>query len=159
EFRCRNLRRGRFLSRRPAAAFRLGSVRRSLGFTGCPNRPIRQPWEAAMTPWLAEIAESLSPQELMGQLLSDEGLQNGFAANMSRVCITCSFQAEDMVALHMLRQRLPNVPVLFLDTGYHFAETYDYRDRMAAAWSLNLRNLLPATTVAQQENALGILYQ
>jgi phosphoadenosine phosphosulfate reductase len=112
-----------------------------------------------MTHLLPEIAESLPPQELMGQLLSDEGLLNGFAADGSRVCITCSFQAEDMVALHMLRQRLPNIPVLFLDTGYHFAETYAYRDRMAAAWSLNLRNLLPAGTVAQQENALGILYQ
>lgn len=112
-----------------------------------------------MTHLLDEIAESLSPQELMGQLLSDEGLQNGFAPKASRVCMTCSFQAEDMVALHMVRQRLPNVPVLFLDTGYHFAETYAYRDRMTAAWSLNIRNLLPATTVAQQENALGILYQ
>ena len=112
-----------------------------------------------MTAQLHEIAESLSPQALMGRLLSDDGLLSGFAGNASRVCITCSFQAEDMAVLHLLRQRLPNVPVLFLDTGYHFAETYAYRDRMTAAWSLNLQNLRPATTVAQQESALGILHQ
>jgi len=46
----------------------------------------------------------------------------------------------------------PNVPVLFLDTGYHFAETYEYRDRMAREWKMNLFNLLPEQTVAQQES-------
>jgi phosphoadenosine phosphosulfate reductase len=76
-----------------------------------------------------------------------------------RVCITCSFQAEDMVVLDMLRQRIPDVPVLFLDTGYHFAETYAYRDRMASAWKLNLRNLAPTLTVREQEKAFGILNQ
>jgi phosphoadenosine phosphosulfate reductase len=75
------------------------------------------------------------------------------------VCITCSFQAEDMVLLHMLRDLLPRVPVLFLDTGYHFAETLAYRDRMTAEWDLNLVNLLPDTTVDEQESALGILHQ
>ena len=44
-------------------------------------------------------------------------------------CLTCSFQAEDMIVLSFLRQRLPNVPVLFLETGYHFADTYWFRDR------------------------------
>src|SRR5260370_818798 len=47
--------------------------------------------------------------------------------------------------------------VLFLDTGYHFAETYAYRDRMTSAWKLDLRNLTPAMTVPEQEQAFGIL--
>jgi phosphoadenosine phosphosulfate reductase len=51
------------------------------------------------------------------------------------------------------------IPVLFLDTGYHFAETYEYRDRMAEEWKMNLFNLLPEQTVAQQESQFGILYQ
>jgi len=99
---------------------------------------------------LFEIAESLAPEALIDRVLADHG---------GRVCITCSFQAEDMAVLHMLRKRISDVPVLFLDTGYHFAETYAYRDRMASAWELNLRNLQPAMTVAQQENAFGILHQ
>jgi len=49
--------------------------------------------------------------------------------------------------------------VVFLDTGYHFAEVYEYRDRMAAEWGMNLINLLPETTVAEQEALFGILNQ
>jgi phosphoadenosine phosphosulfate reductase len=58
-----------------------------------------------------------------------------------RPCITCSFQAEDVVVLHMLRERRPEVPVLFLDTFHHFAETLKYRDELAGRWNLNLVNL------------------
>jgi phosphoadenosine phosphosulfate reductase len=74
-------------------------------------------------------------------------------------CLTCSFQAEDVLLLHLTRELRPNIPVLFLDTGYHFAETYEYRDRIAAEWNLNLINLLPAHTVAEQEREHGLLYQ
>lgn len=72
-------------------------------------------------------------------------------------CVTSSFQAEDVVVLHLVREVVPHVPVLFLDTGYHFAATYEYRDRITAAWQLNLKNILPAQTVAEQENQFGIL--
>jgi len=59
-------------------------------------------------------------------------------------CLTCSFQTEDVVVLHMLRERLPDVPVLFLDTVHHFAETLAYRDEIAERWKLNLINLRAA---------------
>ena len=75
------------------------------------------------------------------------------------VCITNSFQAEDMIVLHIVRRILPDVPVIFLDTGYHFAEVYEYRDHMAQAWSMNLINLLPELTVPKQEAQFGILHQ
>jgi phosphoadenosine phosphosulfate reductase len=75
------------------------------------------------------------------------------------ICVTNSFQAEDMIVLHIVRQILPDVSVIFLDTGYHFAEVYEYRDRMAKAWSMNLINLLPELTVPEQEAQFGILNQ
>jgi phosphoadenosine phosphosulfate reductase len=75
------------------------------------------------------------------------------------VCVTSSFQAEDMVVVHMVRESLPKAPVIFLDTGYHFAETYVYRDRLAREWDLNLVNVLPQLTVAEQESQFGILNQ
>ena len=73
-------------------------------------------------------------------------------------CLTCSFQAEDVLLLHLAMELRPGIPVLFLDTGYHFRETYEYRDRIAAEWKLNLSNLLPKETVPQQESAFGLLY-
>jgi phosphoadenosine phosphosulfate reductase len=56
-------------------------------------------------------------------------------------CLTCSFQAEDVIVVDLLRRIRPDVPVLFLDTFHHFAETLAYRDELAARWSLNLVNL------------------
>jgi phosphoadenosine phosphosulfate reductase len=90
-------------------------------------------------------------QTLVNDLLS--------TARAEDVCVSSSFQAEDMVVVHMVREVLPNVPVIFLDTGYHFAETYEYRDRLAQEWGLNLVNVLPKLTVAEQESQFGILNQ
>jgi len=56
-------------------------------------------------------------------------------------CLTCSFQAEDVVVLHLVRSVRADIPVLFLDTVHHFAETYAYRDELVKAWELNLVNL------------------
>ena len=66
-------------------------------------------------------------------------------------CLTCSFQAEDMVVLDLLRQHAPRIPVLFLETGYHFRETYAYRDRMTREWNLNLVNLVGDLSVVQEK--------
>jgi phosphoadenosine phosphosulfate reductase len=76
-----------------------------------------------------------------------------------RVCFTCSFQAEDIVVLHLLRKRLPDIPVLFLETGYHFQQTYEFRDELTRDWNLNLVNVIPKQTVQAQESAFGILYR
>ncbi len=94
-----------------------------------------------------ESIEGLPPDALVREALRLEG----------KACITNSFQVEDMVVLHLLRQTAPEIPVLFLDTGYHFAETYAYRDRIAQEWKLNLISLEAEQSVAQQESALGIL--
>jgi len=75
------------------------------------------------------------------------------------VCLTCSFQAEDVLLTRLAIELDPQIPVLFLDTGYHFAETYEYRERMAKEWDLNLINLLPEKTVAEQEAEHGLLYR
>src|SRR5271169_2473452 len=77
----------------------------------------------------------------------------------SDVCLTCSFQAEDVLLTKLALELDPNIPVFFLDTGYHFRETYEYRDRIAREWGLNLTNLLPEKTVAEQEAEHGLLYQ
>jgi len=80
-------------------------------------------------------------------------------AQARNICVTSSFQAEDMVVVHMVRQIEPRVPVIFLETGYHFPETIEYRDRMAGDWNLNLINVESELSVAQQESQFGILNQ
>jgi phosphoadenosine phosphosulfate reductase len=56
-------------------------------------------------------------------------------------CLTSSFQAECVVLTHMLRKWRPDIPVLFLETFHHFAQTLAYRDELTASWRLNLINL------------------
>ena len=96
-----------------------------------------------------DAAEQLSPAELVQQVLQLDG----------KACLTNSFQIEDMTVLHLLRPIEPKIPVLFLDTGYHFQETYAYRDHMAREWDLNLISLQAKQSVAEQEAAFGILNQ
>jgi phosphoadenosine phosphosulfate reductase len=74
------------------------------------------------------------------------------------ICFTSSFQAEDMVVLHLLLQHLPDVPIIFLETGYHFAALLEYRNRLTQDWKLNLINALPLTTLGEHEAQFGLLH-
>jgi len=49
----------------------------------------------------------------------------------------------------------PGVDVVFLDTGYHFAETIGTRDAVAQVYGVNVRTMLPLLTVAQQDASYG----
>ena len=74
-------------------------------------------------------------------------------------CVTSSFQTDCVALVRLITQQRPDIPVLFLDTGYHFAETYAYRDQMVERLHLNLVNLAAKQSVAQQEAQFGILNQ
>ena len=74
-------------------------------------------------------------------------------------CLTCSFQAEDVVLLHLLLAEKPDIPVLFLDTGYHFPEVYAYRDGLRERLGFQLLNLTPSLSRDEQEGLYGKLYE
>lgn len=94
--------------------------------------------------------EALTAEALVAQVVRE--------APAGSVCFTSSFQTEDMVVLDMLRKHLPDVPVIFLETGYHFKEVLAYRDRMTTEWGLNLVNAMPLTTLEEHEKQFGLLY-
>jgi phosphoadenosine phosphosulfate reductase len=83
-----------------------------------------------------------------------EALANGKAP-----CVTSSFQHDCITLVHLVTKQRPGIPVLFLETGYHFDETIEYRDRMSRAWNLNLVNLESRQSVKDQEAQFGILNQ
>jgi len=79
--------------------------------------------------------------------MSDPALVDLISAELAAArapCVTSSFQAECVVLVHLLRDRMPDIPVLFLDTVHHFAETEAYRDELTARWGLNLVTLRAA---------------
>jgi phosphoadenosine phosphosulfate reductase len=62
---------------------------------------------------------------------------------------------QDAVLVAMAAKVRPGVDVLFLDTGYHFAETIGTRDAVEAVYGVNVVNVTPEKTVAEQDQLLG----
>ncbi len=62
---------------------------------------------------------------------------------------------QDAVLIDLAATVRPGVPVLFLDTGYHFAETIGTRDAVAAVYDITVVNVTPEQTVAEQDSANG----
>jgi phosphoadenosine phosphosulfate reductase len=79
--------------------------------------------------------EGRSPQEILAWATST------FAPE---VVLTCSFQHDGVVLAHMLTTIAPWVPVVFLDTGFHFPETLTYRDEIVRRFGIPLRDVTPA---------------
>ncbi|GAB3990234.1 phosphoadenylyl-sulfate reductase [Nocardioides marmoraquaticus] len=70
-----------------------------------------------------------------------------------RFCVTSSMG--DAVLSHLASRVAPGLDVVFLDTGYHFAETIGTRDAVEATMPVNVVSLTPEQTVAQQDAAYG----
>ncbi len=68
-------------------------------------------------------------------------------------CVTSSMA--DAVVPHLAARVRPGVDVLFLDTGYHFAETIGTRDAVAATLPVTLRTITPKRSVAEQDASFG----
>jgi phosphoadenosine phosphosulfate reductase len=95
----------------------------------------------------AEAAEALNGAP------ADDVIRWAAATFGSRICITSSMT--DAVIIHLVSQLKPGIDVLFLDTGYHFAETIGTRDAVSAVYPVNVINVTPPTTVAEQDAQLG----
>jgi phosphoadenosine phosphosulfate reductase len=70
-----------------------------------------------------------------------------------RFCITSSMG--DAVLAHLAAKVAPGIDVVFLDTGYHFAETIGTRDAVAATLPVNLLTITPRQSVAEQDAEFG----
>ena len=70
-----------------------------------------------------------------------------------RFAITSSMG--DAVLAHVASKVAPGVDVVFLDTGYHFAETIGTRDAVEATLPVNLITITPVQSVAEQDAAYG----
>jgi phosphoadenosine phosphosulfate reductase len=62
---------------------------------------------------------------------------------------------QDAVLVDLAAKVRPGVDVLFLDTGYHFAETIGTRDAVESVYGVNVVNVTPENTVAEQDQLLG----
>jgi phosphoadenosine phosphosulfate reductase len=70
-----------------------------------------------------------------------------------RFCVTSSMG--DAVLADLASKVAPGIDVVFLDTGYHFAETIGTRDAVEATMPVNLLTITPTQSVAEQDAAHG----
>jgi phosphoadenosine phosphosulfate reductase len=61
----------------------------------------------------------------------------------------------DTVMIHLAEQVAPGIDVVFLDTGYHFVETIGTRDAVQLVHNVNVINVTPELTVAEQDARYG----
>jgi phosphoadenosine phosphosulfate reductase len=76
----------------------------------------------------------------------------------SGLVMSSSFGAESALMLHLVSREVPGIPVIFLDTGYLFPETYTFAEELAARLRLNLQVFGPRMTAARQEALYGRLW-
>lgn len=74
-----------------------------------------------------------------------------------RMFVSSSFQTQSLPLLHIISRHGGAIPVIFLDTGYHFPETLAFRDSIVEQLQLNLINVRPATPKSEQMTADGRL--
>ncbi len=93
----------------------------------------------------AEEFESLSPQEILAWAVE----------TYPNIAFACSFGAEDVVLVDMLQQISPSTDIFYLDTDFHFKETYETRDAIAAKYGLEFVRVSPTLTPEEQAQKYG----
>ncbi|BBX72907.1 phosphoadenylyl-sulfate reductase [Mycobacterium shinjukuense] len=85
--------------------------------------------------------------------------ENFGGVNGPRGWATCNYvvasNMADAVLVDLAAKVRPGVPVIFLDTGYHFVETIGTRDAIESVYDVRVLNITPEHTVAEQDDLLG----
>ncbi|MEM1221771.1 MAG: phosphoadenylyl-sulfate reductase [Verrucomicrobiota bacterium] len=73
--------------------------------------------------------------------------------------LSTSFGIQSAVMLHLVTQLIPEIPVVFIDTGYLFPETYRFAAELSERLNLNLKTYHPRLSAAHQEALHGKLWE
>lgn len=97
---------------------------------------------------IAEKAVSLEHE-------SPEAVLKFAVETFPNIAFACSFGAEDVVLVDMLQKISPETDIFYLDTDFHFAETYETRDRIAAHYGINFVQVKSQLTPEEQAEQYG----
>jgi phosphoadenosine phosphosulfate reductase len=103
-------------------------------------------------PELAELNRAIEP------LTATQRVERAFELLPGEHVLTSSFGAQAAVMLHLVSSVVPDVPVVLLDTGYLFPETYDFIDALTDKLNLNLKVFRAESSSAWQERRFGRLW-
>jgi phosphoadenosine phosphosulfate reductase len=105
-----------------------------------------------IAPELAELNAAIEP------LSAAQRVERALELLPGEHVMTSSFGAQSAVMLHLVNLVLPGVPVVLLDTGYLFPETYSFIDELTDRLQLNLKVFRAESSAAWQETRFGRLW-
>ena len=76
-----------------------------------------------------------------------------------KLVLTTSFGAQSAAFLHLATQAEPDLPIIFIDTGYHFPETLEFAQELTKKLGLKVRTYRPLQTPADIEKKHGRLWE
>ena len=80
-----------------------------------------------------------------------------YKENSLKIFATSSFQTNSVALLHIISQIDKEIPIYFLNTGYHFPETLFFKSELTKQFSLNVIDLFPQVSKIQQRDSHGKL--
>ncbi len=107
------------------------------------------PEDAVLAEWNRELAGLTAEERVRWILPRFPG----------RSVLSTSFGIQSAVMLHLVTRLQPDLPVVFIDTGYLFPETYRFAEELTERLGLNLRVYHPLMTAARQEALHGKLWE
>jgi phosphoadenosine phosphosulfate reductase len=107
--------------------------------------------------WNESQVEAVSP--CLETKSANERIQWALDFLPDMAVMTSSFGAQSAVLLHMLTELKPNIPVVLIDTGYLFDETYQFIDQLSRRLSLNLEVYRPLISPNWQETRFGRMWE
>ncbi len=107
--------------------------------------------------WNAGQLEAVNP--CLEKMTAQERVEWAFDFLPDNAILTSSFGAQSAVMLHMLTRFRPKLPVVLLDTGYLFDETYQFIDQLTRRLDLNLHVYRPEISPMWQEIRFGRLWE
>src|SRR5581483_7620412 len=136
----------------PARDAAAGSALRHDGRSPAP-RPAHAGGMSAVLPISAAEAEALADE--FEARPAEDLLRWTVERFGPRVVLTCSWQKQSSVLVHMVSEVAPQMRVVEFDTGLLFPETYDTREKLIARYPVKFERREPELTVAQQADAHG----
>jgi len=96
---------------------------------------------------------------LMAGLTAEQRVEWALKNTAGNHALSSSFGAQAAVSLHLVTQQKPDIPVILIDTGYLFPETYQFVDTLTEQLSLNLKVYRPTIGRAWAEARYGRLWE
>jgi len=95
----------------------------------------------------------------LGGLSASERIAWSLENTAGEHALSSSFGAQAAVSLHLATQQRADLPVILIDTGYLFPETYRFIDELTDRLDLNLKVYRPQIGIAWMEARLGKLWE